>query len=173
MNGDLKNYFVHETSIVDNGAQIGEGTKIWHFSHICSGAIIGKNCSFGQNVYVAPGVVIGDNVRVQNGVSIYSGLVIDDYCFLGPHCTFTNDKYPRSCGNWTLEKTHLKKGSSVGANATILCGIELGEYSMVGCGSVVIRTVPPKTLVVGNPARIVKVFTYKEIKDKFDFYNCE
>lgn len=169
----MKNYFNHETAIVDNGATIGEGTKIWHYSHICSGAIIGKNCSFGQNVYVAPGVIIGDNVRVQNGVSIYTGLVISDYCFLGPHCTFTNDKYPRACGQWKLEKTYLRKGASIGANATVLCGIELGEYCMVGCGSVVIRTVPPKSLVVGNPAKIIKVFNCQEIKEKFDFYECE
>ncbi len=166
------NFFAHESSYVDNNCEIGDGTKIWHFSHICSGAKIGKNCSFGQNVYVAPDVVIGDNVRVQNGVSIYSGLIIEDYCFLGPHCVFTNDKYPRSAGKWTLEKTVLKRGCSIGANATILCGIELGEYSMVGCGSVVVKTVPPKTLVVGNPAKIIKVFRCDEIKQKFDFYEC-
>jgi len=165
-------YFSHESAYIDSGCEIGEGTKIWHYSHICSGAKIGKNCSFGQNVYVAPGVVIGDNVRVQNGVSIYSGLIIEDYCFLGPHCVFTNDKYPRASGEWKLEKTILRKGASVGANSTILCGLELGEYSMVGCGSVVIKTVPPKALVVGNPARIVKIFKCEEIKEKFNFYEC-
>lgn len=166
------NYYSHESSYIDKNCEIGDGTKIWHFSHISSGAKIGKNCSFGQNVYVAPDVIIGDNVRVQNGVSIYSGLVIEDYCFLGPHCVFTNDKYPRACGKWLLEKTTLRKGVSIGANATILCGIELGEYSMVGCGSVVVKDVPPKSLVVGNPARIIKVFKCEEIKQKFEFYNC-
>lgn len=161
------NYFAHESAYIDDGAEIGEGTKIWHFSHICKGAKIGKNCSFGQNVYVAPGAVIGDNVRVQNGVSIYAGLVIEDYCFLGPHCVFTNDRYPRSHGKWTMESTVLKRGSSVGANATVLCGIELGEFCMVGCGSTVIRDVPPKTLVVGNPAKVVRIFKDSELLEKF------
>jgi UDP-2-acetamido-3-amino-2,3-dideoxy-glucuronate N-acetyltransferase len=160
-------YFAHESSYVDDGAEIGEGTKIWHFSHVCAGAKIGKNCSFGQNVYIAPGVVIGDNVRVQNGVSIYSGLVIEDYCFLGPHCVFTNDRYPRSAGVWKMEQTILKRGASVGANATVLCGLHLGEFSMVGCGSTVIKSVPPKTLVVGNPARMVKIFSDQELLEKF------
>lgn len=161
------NHFIHESSYVDEGADIGEGTKIWHFSHICSGVKIGKNCSFGQNVYIAPGVVIGNNVRVQNGVSIYTGLVIEDYCFLGPHCVFTNDKYPRSFGDWKIETTTLKRGCSIGANATILCGLSVGEFSMVGCGTTVIRSVPPKTLVVGNPARVVKIFSDEELKMKF------
>lgn len=161
-------YFVHESSYVDNDCDIGEGTKIWHYSHICAGAKIGKNCSFGQNVYVAPGVIIGDNVRVQNGVSIYTGMVIEDYCFLGPHCVFTNDKYPRSAGKWKLEKTILKKGASIGANATILCGISLGEFCMVGCGSTVIKNIPPKSLVVGNPARLVKIFSDEELYKKFE-----
>lgn len=167
------NYFVHESSYVDDGAEIGDGTKVWHFSHICSGAKIGKNCSFGQNVYIAPGVVIGDNVRVQNGVSIYSGLIIEDYCFLGPHCVFTNDRYPRSAGNWKMEQTILKRGSSVGANATVLCGLVLGEFSMVGCGSTVIKSIPPKTLVVGNPARIVKIFDDEELTAKFKNTNVK
>jgi acetyltransferase-like isoleucine patch superfamily enzyme len=160
-------YFVHESSYVDDGAEIGEGTKIWHFSHICAGAKIGKNCSFGQNVYIAPDVVIGDNVRVQNGVSIYSGIVIEDYCFLGPHCVFTNDRYPRSAGTWKIEQTILKRGASVGANATVLCGLFLGEFSMVGCGSTVIKSVPPITLVVGNPARIIKIFSDDQLREKF------
>jgi acetyltransferase-like isoleucine patch superfamily enzyme len=161
------NYYVHPSSIVDDGAEIGEGTKIWHFSHICSGAKIGKHCSFGQNVYVAPGVVIGDYVRVQNGVSLYTGLVIEDYCFIGPHAVFTNDRNPRSCGPWKLEQTFLRRGASVGANASVVCGIEMGEFSMAGCGSVVTRTVAPRTLVMGNPARPRRVFTLEELKEKF------
>lgn len=163
------NSFVHESSVVDSGVVIGNNTKIWHFSHICDGAVIGDDCSFGQNVYVAPGVRIGNNVRVQNGVSIYSGLVIEDYCFIGPHAVFTNDRYPRAAGPWDLEKTVLRKGASVGANATILCGIELGEYSMVGCGAVVTRDVPARTLVIGNPARVKKVFSQEELRRKFAF----
>ena len=161
------NHFKHESAYVDEGCQIGEGTKIWHFTHICAGAIIGKNCSFGQNVYIAPGVIIGDGVRVQNGVSLYTGIRIEDYCFLGPHCTFTNDKYPRAVGDWKLEETVLKRGCSIGANSTILCGLTLGEYCMVGCGSTVITSVPEKTLVVGNPARIVKRFSDDDLLEKF------
>ena len=162
-------YFVHPSSVVDAGAEIGEGTKVWHFSHICSTAKIGRNCSFGQNVYVAPDVSIGDNVRVQNGVSLYTGLVVEDYCFIGPHAVFTNDRMPRATGPWTLEGTRLCFGASVGANATILCGVELGEFCMVGCGAVVTHNVPPRTLVVGNPARIARTFTQAELKQKFAF----
>lgn len=162
-------YTAHPTAIIDDGASIGEGTKIWHWTHICSKAVIGRNCSFGQNCYVAPDVVIGNNVRVQNGVSLYSGLVIEDYCFIGPHAVFTNDRLPRSTGPWTLEGTRLRFGASVGANATVLCGIELGEYCMVGCGAVVLHNVPHRTLVVGNPARAVRVFTHAELKQKFTF----
>jgi len=160
--------FCHESSYIDKNTTIGEGTKIWHFCHISEGAKIGKNCSFGQNVYIAPNVTIGNNVRVQNGVSIYTGIEIDDYCFLGPHCVFTNDKYPRSFGSWKIEKTFLRKGCSIGANSTILCGLVLGEYSMVGCVSTVIKSVKPKTLVVGNPARKIKVFTDEEILAKIN-----
>jgi UDP-2-acetamido-3-amino-2,3-dideoxy-glucuronate N-acetyltransferase len=160
-------YFKHPTAIVDSDSEIGEGTKIWHFSHICAGAKIGKNCSFGQNVYVAPGVVIGDNVKVQNGVSIYSGVIVGDFCFLGPHCVFTNDKYPRAIGAWTIQSTVLQKGVSIGANATVMCGLILGEYAMVGSGSVVVKDVPAKALVVGNPARVRRFFTAQEIESKF------
>lgn len=161
--------FVHPTAIVEEGVEIGDDTKVWHWCHICAGAKIGKHCSFGQNVYIAPGVVIGDNVRVQNGVSLYAGLVIEDYCFIGPHAVFTNDRNPRSCGPWTLEGTVLRRGASVGANATVLCGLELGEFSMAGCGSVVTKTVAPRTLVMGNPARPRRVFTLEELKTKFSF----
>ena len=151
------NYFAHSSSVIDEGSVIGEGTKIWHFSHICSGAKIGKNCNIGQNVFIAPNVVIGNNVKIQNGVSLYTGVEVEDYVFLGPHCVFTNDLYPRAYGDWSITPTKIRKGASVGANATILCGIELGEFSMVGCGSVVTKDVPPKTLVLGNPAKVKRV----------------
>lgn len=160
---------IHPTAIVDPGAEIGEGTKVWHWVHICAGAKIGRHCSFGQNVYIAPGVVIGDYVRVQNGVSLYSGVHVDDYVFIGPHAVFTNDRLPRACGPWKLEETFLRRGASVGANATVLCGVEMGEFSMAGCGAVVTRSVAPRTLVVGNPARVVRVFTTEELKQKFEF----
>lgn len=162
-------YFVHPTAIVDEGAQIGEDTKIWHWTHVSSGAKIGHHCSFGQNVYIADGVVIGNYVRVQNGVSLYSGLFVEDYCFIGPHAVFTNDRNPRSCGSWKLEPTYLRRGASVGANASIVCGIEMGEFSMAACGSVVTRPVAPRTLVMGNPARPRRVFTIEELREKFSF----
>lgn len=151
-------FFKHETAIVDSGVQIGDGTKIWHFSHICSGAKIGKNCVLGQNVFVAPNVVIGDGVKIQNGVSVYEGVTIEDEAFLGPHCVFTNDLWPRAVGPWEISPTLVKKGASIGANATIICGNTLGEYSMVGAGSVVTKSVQPYTLVCGNPARARKTF---------------
>jgi len=160
---------IHPTAIVEEGAIIGENTKIWHWCHICAGARIGQNCSFGQNVYVASNVVIGDNVRVQNGVSLYEGLFVEDYCFIGPHAVFTNDRNPRACGPWKLEPTYLRRGASVGANATVLCGIELGEFCMIGCGSVATRDVPPRTCVRGNPARFSKVFSLQELREKFPF----
>lgn len=149
-------YYCHETSIIDSGAEVGDGTSIWHFSHICAGAKIGKNCSIGQNVFIAPNVTIGDNVKIQNGVSVYTGVEVEDYVFLGPHCVFTNDLYPRSYGDWSITPTKIRKGASIGANATILCGVELGEFSMVACGSVVTKNVEEKTLVIGNPARFKK-----------------
>jgi acetyltransferase-like isoleucine patch superfamily enzyme len=159
-------YFKHETAIVDENCVIGEGTKIWHFTHISKNVTIGKNCSIGQNVYIAQNIIIGDNVKIQNGVSIYEGITIEDLVFLGPHCVFTNDKFPRAFGDWEITKTILRKGCSIGANATIVCGVELGEYSMVGAGSVVTKDVKPKTLVYGNPAKFTKKFkneiTFKE-----------
>ncbi len=151
------NYFKHDTAIIDENCSIGDGTKIWHFSHISKNVRIGKNCSLGQNVYIAPNVTIGDNVKIQNGVSVYEGLTIEDSVFLGPHCVFTNDKFPRAFGDWEITPTILRKGCSIGANATIICGVELGEYSMIGAGSVVTKNVEPKTLVCGNPARFIKI----------------
>lgn len=159
-------YFKHETAIIDENCSIGEGTKIWHFTHVSKNVTIGKNCSLGQNVYIAPNVTIGDGVKIQNGVSVYEGVIVEDLVFLGPHCVFTNDKYPRSFGDWQITKTILRKGSSIGANATIVCGVEIGEFAMVGAGTVVTKNVEAKTLVVGNPAKTIKHFsdekTYKK-----------
>ena len=148
-------YFVHESSYVDEGAVIGAGTKIWHFSHVLSGAKIGSNCSFGQNVCVSGGVVIGDNVKVQNNVSIYEGTTIEDDVFLGPSCVLTNVTNPRSqvLRKSLYEKTLLSKGCSIGANATVVCGIVIGRYSFVAAGAVVARDVPDYALMVGVPAR--------------------
>ncbi len=151
---DIK-YFAHETAVVDPGSEIGEGTKIWHFSHIMTGCRIGKSCNIGQNVVVSPDVVLGNNVKVQNNVSIYTGVICEDDVFLGPSMVFTNVVNPRSAVNRKSEyaKTHVKKGVSIGANATIVCGITLGEFCFIGAGAVVIRDVKPFALVVGNPAK--------------------
>lgn len=147
-------YFVHESSYVDEGAMIGRGTKIWHFSHILSGAIIGENCSFGQNVCVAGGTIVGNNVKVQNNVSIYEGTVIEDDVFLGPSCVLTNVTNPRSqvVRRSLYEKTLIRRGASIGANATIVCGIVIGRYAFVAAGAVVARDVPDYALMAGVPA---------------------
>ena len=152
-------YFVHESSYIDDNVEIGEGTKIWHFSHIQSGSIIGKNCSIGQNVNVGNNVKIGNKVKIQNNVSIYEGVELEDYVFCGPSIVFTNIKYPRSefsqRGSKYYKKTLVKKSASIGANATILCGITIGEYAMIGSGAVVTKDVPSYALVVGNPGCII------------------
>lgn len=150
-----KKYFVHETAIVDDGSIIGDGTKIWHFSHIMNNCIIGEKCNLGQNVVVSSGVVLGKNVKVQNNVSIYEGVTCDDDVFLGPSMVFTNVINPRSAINRRSEflKTHVGKGASIGANATIVCGHDIGEYAFIGAGAVVTKDVPPYALVIGNPAR--------------------
>ena len=144
------NYFAHETSVVDEGCQVGEGTKIWHFSHIMSGSRLGERCNIGQNVVVSPGVVLGANVKVQNNVSIYTGVVCDDDVFLGPSCVFTNVINPRSAVNRRSEyaKTHVGKGATIGANATIVCGHDIGAFAFIGAGAVVTKTVPEYALVV-------------------------
>lgn len=149
------NYFVHESSIIDDNCLIGEGTKIWHFSHIMSNCKIGKNCNLGQNVVVSPQVVLGNNVKVQNNVSIYTGVICEDDVFLGPSMVFTNVINPRSAVNRKNEykKTLVKKGATIGANSTIVCGITIGEFSFIGAGAVVTKDVKPYALVVGNPAR--------------------
>ena len=150
-----KNFYNHETAIIDVPCLIGEGTKIWHFSHIMTNCVIGNNCNIGQNVVVSPDVRLGNNVKVQNNVSIYTGVTCEDDVFLGPSMVFTNVINPRSSVNRRGEysKTLVKKGASIGANATIVCGITLGEYSFIGAGTVVIKNVPSYALLVGNPAK--------------------
>lgn len=151
----MTNYYAHDSSIIDEGAQIGEGTKIWHFCHVFGTAVIGKNCNIGQNVMIASEVVLGNNVKVQNNVSIYTGVICEDDVFLGPSMVFTNVMNPRSefnrRGNYL--KTYIKKGATIGANATIVCGVVIGEYAFVGAGTVVLKDIPNFALVVGNPAR--------------------
>ncbi len=149
------NFFAHPTAVIDEGCRIGEGTKIWHFSHIMTGCVIGSNCNLGQNVVVSPKVVLGNNVRVQNNVSIYEGVICEDDVFLGPSMVFTNVINPRSALSRKHEylQTLVKKGASIGANATIVCGNEIGEYAFIGAGAVVTKPVPAYALVIGNPAR--------------------
>ena len=148
-------YFVHPSSIVDEGCEIGKGTKIWHFSHIMPNCRIGENCNLGQNVVVSPDVVLGNNVKVQNNVSIYTGVICEDDVFLGPSMVFTNVINPRSAVNRKSEykKTFVRRGVSIGANATIICGIEIGTFAFIAAGAVVTKDVPAYALVVGNPAR--------------------
>ena len=152
---EKKSFFAHETAVVDEGCQIGAGTKIWHFSHIMSNCVIGENCNIGQNVVISPEVVLGKNVKVQNNVSIYTGVICDDDVFLGPSMVFTNVINPRSAINRRGEyaRTHVGKGASIGANATIVCGNDIGAFAFIGAGAVVTKYVPPYALVVGNPAR--------------------
>jgi len=148
-------YFAHPSAIIDENCKIGEGTKIWHFSHIMSECIIGKRCNIGQNVVVSPGVVLGDNVKVQNNVSIYTGVICEDDVFLGPSMVFTNVINPRSAiiRKEEYKKTIVRKGASIGANATVVCGNEIGQYAMIGAGAVITKVVPAYALVYGNPAR--------------------
>jgi UDP-2-acetamido-3-amino-2,3-dideoxy-glucuronate N-acetyltransferase len=150
-----KKYFAHPTAVIDEGCEIGAGTKIWHFSHIMPNCKIGDNCNIGQNVVVSPGVTLGKNVKVQNNVSIYTGVTCEDDVFLGPSMVFTNVINPRSAVNRKNQytKTVVKKGASIGANATIVCGYDIGEYAFIGAGAVVTRNVPDHALVLGNPAR--------------------
>ncbi|MBQ9254011.1 MAG: N-acetyltransferase [Bacteroidales bacterium] len=151
----MKDFFLHATAIVDDGAEIGEGTKIWHFSHIMNGAKIGKNCNIGQNVFVADGVKVGNNVKIQNNVSLYSGVECEDDVFLGPSCVFTNVINPRSFVSRKNEykQTIIKKGASIGANATIVCGHTIGRYAFIGAGTVVREDVEDYVCVSGNPAK--------------------
>ena len=154
-----KDYFVHESSYVDENVTLGKGTKIWHFSHVHSGADIGEGCSIGQNVNIGNNVTIGNKCKIQNNVSIYEGVELEDYVFCGPSMVFTNIKVPRSefpqRGKEFYQKTLVKKSASIGANATIVCGVTIGEYALIGSGSVVTKNVLPFTLIVGNPGRAV------------------
>ena len=151
----MNDYQAHTTAVIDEGAVIGNGTKVWHFSHIMSGAVIGENSTIGQNVLVSSQAVLGNNVKVQNNVSVYSGVVCEDDVFLGPSCVFTNVINPRSFISRKDEFRHtlVKKGATIGANATIICGVTIGEYAMIGAGAVVTKDVPDYALVVGNPGK--------------------
>ena len=153
-----KKYFIHESSYVDEPCEIGEGTKIWHFCHIMKNSKIGKNCKIGQNVVISPGVEIGNNVKIQNNVSVYTGVILEDDVFCGPSMVFTNVFNPRSAYPRNTEsdyhRTIVKKGASIGANATIVCGNEIGEHAFIGAGSVVTKNIPAYALVYGNPAKI-------------------
>jgi len=146
---------IHPTAIIDEGCTIGEGTRIWHFSHVMHGARVGKSCNIGQNVVISPGAIVGDRVKIQNNVSVYTGVTVEDDAFLGPSCVFTNVINPRSFISRKDEfrPTIVRRGASIGANATIVCGNEIGEYAMIGAGAVVTKDVPPYSLWVGNPAR--------------------
>ena len=148
-------YFAHETAVIDENCQIGEGTKIWHFSHIMTGCVIGTNCNIGQNVVISPEVVLGNNVKVQNNVSVYTGVTCEDDVFLGPSCVFTNVTNPRSAVNRKSQYagTHVGKGATIGANATVVCGHDIGAYAFIGAGAGVTKHVPDYALLVGNPAR--------------------
>ena len=152
----MADYFVHESSYVDDGCEIGAGTRIWHFSHVMTGAVIGKGCNIGQNVVVSPQVVVGDNVKVQNNVSLYTGVILEDDVFCGPSMVFTNVVNPRSHvpRRNEYQRTLVGRGASLGANSTVICGHTIGQYAFVGAGAVVTKDVPAYALVVGNPGRI-------------------
>jgi len=175
---DSNTYFAHQTAVIDGGCVIGAGTKIWHFSHIMSNCKLGENCNLGQNVVVSPHVVLGNNVKVQNNVSIYTGVTCEDDVFLGPSMVFTNVINPRSAINRKSEyaRTVVKKGASIGANATIVCGHNIGKYAFIGAGAVVTKNVPDYALVVGNPAKQTGWMSEYGHKLKFDqqgFAECQ
>ncbi len=165
-------FFAHPSSFIDEGCQIGEGTMIWHFSHIMAGAVIGENCNIGQNVVVSPSVILGNNVKVQNNVSIYTGVICEDNVFLGPSCVFTNVVNPRSAVNRKNQyaSTRVGRGASIGANATIVCGHDIGQFAFIGAGAVVTRDVPAYALIVGNPGRQIGWMSEFGHRLKFD---CE
>jgi UDP-2-acetamido-3-amino-2,3-dideoxy-glucuronate N-acetyltransferase len=178
----MSNYFIHESSYIDNGVTIGDGTKIWHFCHILSNTKIGENCSFGQNCVVGANVKVGNGVKVQNNISIYDGVEIEDDVFLGPSCVFTNVINPRAFIQRKAEfkKTLLKKGCSIGANATIVCGVTIGGYALIGSGAVVTKDVAPHALMVGVPARQIgwvgiggETLRFRENRAEDEFANYE
>lgn len=153
MTGD---YQVHDSAIVEDGAEIGPGTRIWHHGHVRSGAVIGAGCNLGKNVFVDSGAVVGDRVKIQNNVSVYNGVTLGDDVFVGPSAVFTNDLFPRAAGEaWEVVATRVESGASIGANATIVCGVVVGSHALIGAGAVVTRDVPARALVVGNPARVI------------------
>lgn len=173
-----QNYFAHPTAVIDENCIIGAGTKIWHFCHVMPGCTIGENCNIGQNVVISPGVVLGKNVKVQNNVSIYTGVICEDDVFLGPSMVFTNVINPRSAVNRKNEylKTVVKQGATIGANATIVCGHDIGRYAFIGAGAVVTKHVPDYALVVGNPARQIgwmSEFGHKLTFTKDGFATCD
>lgn len=170
-------FFVHPSAIVDEGCNIGAGTKIWHFSHIMTGCVIGENCNIGQNVVISPEVVLGRNVKIQNNVSLYTGVTCGDDVFLGPSCVFTNVTNPRSAVNrrGQYSKTHVGNGASIGANATIVCGHDIGEFAFIGAGAVVTKNVPAYALLVGNPAKQIgwmSEFGHRLVFDKDGIAEC-
>lgn len=178
MMADGKEYYAHPTAVIDEGSKIGNGTKIWHFSHIMPNCIIGENCNIGQNVVISPEVVLGNNIKVQNNVSIYTGVQCEDDVFLGPSMVFTNVINPRSAINRKNQyaKTLVKKGATIGANATIVCGHDIGRFAFIGAGAVVTKTIPDYALLIGNPARQVgwmSEFGHKLIFDKDGLAICE
>lgn len=163
-------FFAHPTAVIDEGCTIGEGTKVWHFSHLMPDCAIGKACNIGQNVVISPGVILGNNVKIQNNVSIYTGVICEDDVFLGPSCVFTNVTNPRSAVNRRnqYEQTKVGKGASIGANATIVCGHDIGKFAFIGAGAVVTKHVPDFALVIGNPARQAGWMSEYGHKLKFD-----
>ena len=165
-----KNYFAHETAVIDEGSEIGKGTKIWHFSHIMPNCRIGENCNIGQNVVISPEVILGRNVKVQNNVSLYTGVICEEDVFIGPSAVFTNVTNPRSAINRKdrYARTLVKRGATIGANATIVCGHDIGEFAFVGAGAVVTKPVSPYSLVVGNPARHTGWMSEKGHRLRFD-----
>ena len=165
-----RGYFADKTALIDEGCIIGEGTKIWHFSHIMSGAVLGEGCNIGQNVVISPNVTLGKNVKVQNNVSVYTGVTCGDDVFLGPSCVFTNVINPRSAVNRKSEylKTYVGNGATIGANATIVCGHDIGEYAFIGAGAVITKNVPAYALVIGNPARQTGWMSRYGCKLRFD-----
>lgn len=166
----MDNYFVHESCFVDKGCKVGRGTNVWHFSHLMSGCTVGENCTIGQNVVIAPDVVLGNNVKVQNNVSIYTGVICEDDVFLGPSMVFTNVVNPRSAVNRKSEfkKTIVEKGASIGANATIVCGNNIGMYAFIGAGTVITKTVAPYELWIGNPGRRIGWMSEKGYRLRFN-----